>query len=205
MIIYLYKKTHKITGLQYLGKTAKDPIRYLGSGINWKSHLRKYGKEIHTEIVRECYSNEEVSFWGRYYSEIWDVANSAAWANIIPETGGSVAGRKRSPSAIQTTAMKNKGKKRTDEFKAGRIGSLNSFFNKKHSDETIEKMKANHNNVSGKNNPMYGKPHPNRGKTGLWKWKNPVPKIICEHCDRAIGGKSNFNRFHGDNCKNRHV
>jgi hypothetical protein len=33
MTIYLYKKTHNITGLKYLGKTAQsNPYKYPGSG-----------------------------------------------------------------------------------------------------------------------------------------------------------------------------
>ena len=30
MTIYLYKKIHNKTGLQYLGKTSKDPYAYSG-------------------------------------------------------------------------------------------------------------------------------------------------------------------------------
>lgn len=201
MIIYLYKKTHKITGLKYLGKTSKNPHKYLGSGLEWLRHLKEYGKELDTEILKECHTNEEVSFWGRYYSDLWNVSKSDEWANIIPETGGSASGRKRPQHAIEITAYKNKGKKRTDEFKANRTGPLNSFFDKKHTDETRKLMSQNHADVSGSNNPMYGKPHPNRGKTGLWKWSKPVVTTNCPHCGRNIGGLSNFKRFHGDNCK----
>jgi len=44
MTIYLYKKTHNITGLQYLGKTiSKDPYSYTGSGVRWTNHLKKHG------------------------------------------------------------------------------------------------------------------------------------------------------------------
>ena len=46
MIIYLYKKTHQVTGLKYLGKTTKDPYTYLGSGLEWKSHLKEFGKSF---------------------------------------------------------------------------------------------------------------------------------------------------------------
>ena len=34
MTIYLYKKTHKVTGLQYLGKTVRDPFKYNGSAFS---------------------------------------------------------------------------------------------------------------------------------------------------------------------------
>jgi len=38
-MIYLYKKTHNETGLQYLGKTIRDPHKYPGSGLYWKRQL----------------------------------------------------------------------------------------------------------------------------------------------------------------------
>lgn len=31
----------------------------------------------------------------------------------------------------------------------------------------------------------------------------PAEKIICEHCGKEIGGKPNYKRWHGDNCKQK--
>ena len=42
-IYYLYVKTHRITGLKYLGKTKQDPYKYRGSGVYWTSHIKKHG------------------------------------------------------------------------------------------------------------------------------------------------------------------
>jgi hypothetical protein len=88
MTIYLYVKTHNKTGLKYLGKTSKNPYTYHGSGVDWKAHLKEQGVEHTTEVIKECRSNQELSKWGRYYSELWKVAESKDWANRIPETGG---------------------------------------------------------------------------------------------------------------------
>jgi len=88
MTIYLYKKTHNKTGLQYLGKTQKDPFKYKGSGKDWLPHLREHGYDVTTEVLKECQTKEELNIWGRYYSELWEVATSSSWANRIPETGG---------------------------------------------------------------------------------------------------------------------
>jgi hypothetical protein len=87
--IYLYVKTHNKTGLKYLGKTTMtDPHAYKGSGADWKNHLKEYGEDYTTEIIRECQTNKELNEWGRYYSNLWNVAESDQWANRIPETGG---------------------------------------------------------------------------------------------------------------------
>lgn len=104
MTIYLYKKTHNKTGLQYLGKTTKDPFRYKGSGKDWVPHINEHGYDVTTEILKECQSNEELRVWGRYYSELWNVVESEAWANRIPETGGGIG----VTACVAATASRNR-------------------------------------------------------------------------------------------------
>ena len=59
MITYcLYVKTHKKTGLQYLGFTTKDPFNYNGSGHHWCRHLKKHGSDHTTEIIQKIKSND---------------------------------------------------------------------------------------------------------------------------------------------------
>lgn len=87
MIYFLYKKTHRKTGLNYLGYTSRDPYDYRGSGIQWSRHLRKHGNDVDTEIILECASKAEVKHWGMYYSELWNVVDSNKWANLKPENG----------------------------------------------------------------------------------------------------------------------
>jgi hypothetical protein len=91
MTIYLYVKTHNKTGLKYLGKTIKDPIKYRGSGIFWKNHIKKYGYDCKTEILKECQTNEEIKEWGLYYSKLWRIVESDEWANLKPESGDGMA------------------------------------------------------------------------------------------------------------------
>lgn len=77
MTIYLYVKTHNVTGLKYLGKTSRtNPHEYQGSGIYWRSHLKKHGKDYSTEILKECKTKEELKFWGLYYSNLWNVVSA---------------------------------------------------------------------------------------------------------------------------------
>lgn len=137
MTIYLYVKTHRKTGLKYLGKTTStDPHAYHGSGGIWKKHLKEHGVDYDTEIIRECQTNQELSQWGRYYSNLWNVVESAKWANQIPETGGgqcgldaankiskTLKGRKKPPRTNEhienlSAALKGKSKPRTQEHQA---------------------------------------------------------------------------------------
>ena len=113
MTIYLYIKTHNKTGLKYLGKTSKDPHTYLGSGVDWKLHLKEHGEDHTTEIIRECQTNQELNQWGRHYSNLWNVAASSEWANRIPETGGGQCG----PEAAKKISAKLKGRKKPPRTK----------------------------------------------------------------------------------------
>lgn len=92
MIIYLYVKTHNKTGLKYLGKTtANDPHAYPGSGLIWKGHLKKHGRDYSTEILLETEDPAELKKTGQYYSNLWNVVESDEWANLQPEEGQGFA------------------------------------------------------------------------------------------------------------------
>lgn len=105
-MFYLYKKTHNITGLKYLGQTTlKDPYTYPGSGVYWSSHLRIHGNDCTTEILKECSTKEELVYWGRYYSNLWDIVNDDQWANLIEEKG---TGGDNSSCWTEDSKVKNK-------------------------------------------------------------------------------------------------
>ena len=87
-IYYLYVKTHRITGLNYLGYTAKkDPYKYFGSGTYWLRHLQKHGYLCDTKILHRCISKSAIRSWGLFYSRLWSVVNSKKWANLKEENG----------------------------------------------------------------------------------------------------------------------
>jgi hypothetical protein len=131
-IYYLYIKTHKITGLKYLGQTSKqDPHMYLGSGIDWKIHLKNHGKDHTTEIIRECLSKQELTKCGRYYSTLWNIVESKEWANRIPETGG---GTNHTPERKELFRKQQLGKKkppRSDEHRKNLGDALRGISNPK--------------------------------------------------------------------------
>lgn len=86
-MIYLYLKTHNKTGLKYLGKTIKNPLKYKGSGKRWLHHLRVHGNDVSTEILFTTEDPNEIIQKGLYYSELWNIVNDKTFANIIPESG----------------------------------------------------------------------------------------------------------------------
>ena len=158
MTITLYVKRHTDTGLKYLGVTTKDPYTYLGSGLYWAAHLKKYGNEMMTCVLGVFDDIEECSKLGLQYSEEHDVVASKEWANLKPENArqGWVAGFPQEPESIAKRVAKNTGKKRTEETKRkiseSRLGEKHWFHNvcgeashwygRQHTPESIEKMRA---------------------------------------------------------------
>jgi hypothetical protein len=56
---YLYIKKHKTTGLLYFGKTVQNPMKYKGSGVYWRNHLRKHGNDVST-IWYELFTDKDL-------------------------------------------------------------------------------------------------------------------------------------------------
>ena len=148
MIIYLYVKTHK-TGRKYLGKTTKDPFQYNGSGKEWKKLLKEHGIEHSTEIIKICHSNSELNQWGRYYSDLWNVALDPNWMNLIPETGGGGLGQCFSDDHRKRISKALTGKKKSAEHRE-KIGNIHRGSkkprNQEHMQNWIESSKRNWQN-----------------------------------------------------------
>lgn len=144
MPIYLYVKTHNQTGLKYLGKTTdSDPHAYPGSGLYWTDHLRTHGKDYSTEILLETEDPDQIRTVGQYYSTLWNVVESDAWANLQPEEGqGFVSGKyhhskrpgyqnpaklpeNRQRASDRMLAMSDRHWAKSDKFKANMSGDRN--------------------------------------------------------------------------------
>tara|TARA_Y100001970_G_C13905378_1_gene685787 strand:+ start:59 stop:766 length:708 start_codon:yes stop_codon:yes gene_type:complete len=89
----LYLKIHNTTGLKYLGVTHNDPNTYLGSGVEWKIHIKKHGRhDVTTHILfeDEMIGKEtsdlfqEVSVWTSKFLNVVDDDN---FANLMHESG----------------------------------------------------------------------------------------------------------------------
>lgn len=91
-MIYLYIKTHNITGLKYLGKTKQDPFKYKGSGKRWRYHIRKHGNDVTTEVIGVFETNEQLRLVSEKLSKELDVVNSKNWANLKEELGDGGVG-----------------------------------------------------------------------------------------------------------------
>jgi hypothetical protein len=83
---------------------------------------------------------------------------------------------------------------------------------KSHTPETIEKIrqsKLGKKRLKFKRSPATEetKKKISLAKTGKSTSKKGMAanKFMCVHCKKIVGGEGNFNRWHGDNCKNKPV
>lgn len=116
---FLYIKRHRSTGLLYLGKTiSHDPVKYSGSGTDWKIHLRDNGTDVETLWFCLFLDQDELVSFARRISVDWDIVSSNLWANNCIEDGvrGWPTGVKRRPETIAKTSASNRGQKRSQSF-----------------------------------------------------------------------------------------
>ncbi len=134
--IYLYIKESP-RGLKYLGHTIKkDPFKYRGSGIRWSNHLKYHKiplKDIKTTILLETKDRSIISFWGMYYSKVYNVVEDDNWANLMPESGESSLGYKHTKESLKKMSDLKKGIVKSEEFKAHlRSLNLGKFLSEEH-------------------------------------------------------------------------
>ena len=53
----------------------------------WKPHIKKHGRDIHTEILNTFNKKENLIKEGLKYSNRWNVVNSDEFANLREEEG----------------------------------------------------------------------------------------------------------------------
>ena len=192
---YLYIKQHSVTGLKYFGKTTKpDPIKYLGSGKYWKSHIKKHGKEHVVTLWCQLFDTQELlTDFALLFSEHWDIVNSKVWANLILENGldGTIPGTIFGPRSDETKAKisaSHIGKIVSDEV---RINMSNPKSDQHKVNLTIAQK------LRWINNPCT-----DETKLKMSNIKKGIPKRIieCPHCGKS-GGEPQMCRWHFNNCK----
>lgn len=190
-MLRLYVKTHKTTGLKYLGKTnAEDAHKYPGSGSYWKNHLKIHGKNYDTEILLETEDPEEIKKWGAYYSSLWNIVESGDWANLKPENGdGGWESANSNPDVISARIKRNKENPpmKRPEVVAKITGDNHP---RRKNPELFEKLNGNNHWTK-------------RPDTNYTPDKNPMkrPEVV-EKVIAAISGDNHYSKQPGYTAKN---
>ena len=132
MTIYLYVKTHRVTGLKYFGKTEQtDPYKYRGSGKHWCRHIRQHGNDVETKIVGVFEDALEATKFALNFSRENNIVESKEWANLVPENvlDGQI------PGSIRSEETKQKISKSMSELKKGHYHPNLHWKGKTFSDE----------------------------------------------------------------------
>lgn len=198
---YIYKITNNINGKIYVGKRSTieknlENDTYFGSGKILRLAIKKYGKENFTkEIIESC--DTEIILNER---EIYFISSINSFVpngyNInIGGKGGDTFTHNPNKEYIKETALKNKGRKHSDEVKENKRIFMTGKKLKPHKKvdcEFCDKKisQANHNRFHG----VYCKNNPNR------IFKEITPKKECEFCNKYCSPQE-LGQFHGIYCK----
>ena len=137
----IYKTTNMINGRIYIGRTGRDDLKYLGSGIYLLFAIKKWGKEnfIRETIETNVLPNREAYWIEKYKSQYPKIGYNIAY-------GGEGPG-KHSEETIEKMSGEN-----NPMYGANRSGENNPMHNKKHTKKTKRKMSIAQ---SGENNHRY--------------------------------------------------
>ena len=185
---YLYKTTNVVTGKYYYGMHSTNDLNdgYLGSGKRLRYSINKYGEENHNKEILEFVKNrKELIKREKKLITLNEIAKVDCMNLKIGGDGGFISEeqqKRRASAGGKATAIKLKTddvflKKHSENSsktlkKTHYLGKIryNTFEGKKHTNETIERMKKNkigHGN--GNLNSQYGT---------CWITKNNINKKI---------------------------
>lgn len=129
-----------------------------------KNHLFEICHELPPDVSQEVLDTYEIFYWQQYIYCGFNMMNVKE-----PGLGGKLAQSTKDKISISHTGKKlsEEHKKKLSAFFKGRKnplsahkGEKNPFYGKRHSDETMAKIKeSKKGKQSGENNPFYGKKH----------------------------------------------
>jgi len=158
-MITIYQLINIITGQYYIGQTRQTLEKRFASGHGYKTcpylhhAIQKYGAEnfeYHILMIIESDDQELANYWEDYYIDMFDSRNRELGYNI--KEGGA-----NGPHSEETKQKmsKNSPRRKQPEHVKEKLRLINSGI--KRSEETKRKVSENHADVSGENNPNYGK------------------------------------------------
>jgi len=148
--------THNKTGLKYFCKTTRmdDLHKYRGSGLHWKRHLKKHGRDVSVGVLGFYGDKERCTQAALNFSKENDIIASDQWANLIDENGLTGAG---AGAANHRYGKEHPNKGGTRPEMIGRlVGEKNGMYGKPSPMRGVVRPR-------GKDSPLYGRKRPEGG------------------------------------------
>lgn len=194
---FIYKTTLVLTGHYYIGQHSTNNIndKYLGSGHKLHEYIKIYGREnFKREILEYAKDRLELDKLERKYVTKELIESDSLCLNL--KSGGD-SGQWISQEALNKTRKiwLNKTpeeraliRQRIKENHADCSGEKNSFYGKKHTDETKQKISnSRKGKCVGKENPFYGKTHT---EETIKKIKEANAKYIAQYGSPRLGQRN---------------
>ncbi len=121
---------------------------------------------------------------------IWIMCNNKNFAQQNRHVPNSLVYAQIRSAFSETVSAKFKGVKKTYSY----------WKDKTHTSETKQQQSLI---KQGENNPMWGRTQSADTIARITAKQKGIakPRFICEHCNKSIGGASNYKQHHGSNCK----
>lgn len=162
---YVYRIDNLVNGKYYIGKgscicSPTDDVSYLGSGIALKKAIKKYGKDNFRKIILEVFIDENDAYDHEAKLVTMKQVKEKDCYNIT--TGGCGVGSGEACWNYGKTLSKKHRESisRSSRGREGMSGKNNPFYGRRHTEESLEKMRCRRPSVSGPNNPWFGKTLP---------------------------------------------
>lgn len=194
---FIYKTTLVLTGHYYIGQHSTNNIndKYLGFGHKLHEYIKIYGREnFKREILEYAKDRLELDKLERKYVTKELIESDSLCLNL--KSGGD-SGQWISQEALNKThkIWLNKTpeeraliRQRIKENHADCSGEKNSFYGKKHTDETKQKISnSRKGKCVGKENPFYGKTHT---EETIKKIKEANAKYIAQYGSPRLGQRN---------------
>jgi group I intron endonuclease len=207
----IYRATNLVNSKVYIGFTTNWPQR-----INGHNYDRRYGNAKNKAFYKALQKYGWDNFvWEAIYQskdeehtlkimEPYFINEYRSWVGFedcngynVTKGGEGANGYKRTNQLIESHRKKITGRKQAPEHKAKRVESFKktmdgkgTFSGKKHSVESIEKIRQAH----------LGKPKSESHKMAMRNRPQDTTRLTCPHCGKE-GDYKNMKRWHMDNCK----